>query len=196
MSNRNHGLRKVCISAVVVLVGCTLAVYADVPRGWFLAGSTPSEFEVGLDTAQAYQGHSSAFLRSRQPSVEGFGTLMQKFAAKQYLGKRVRLRGMVRTEDVTEWAGLWMRVDKDGNTVVFDNMRDRPIKGTTGWQRYDVVLDVPNDATDIALGILLSGPGEVWLSNTTLDVVGTESAPTGSQNRMIPEQPVNLDFEE
>ena len=34
------------------------------------------------------------------------------------------------------WAGLWMRVDKGKDMVAFDNMQDRPIKGTTDWQRY------------------------------------------------------------
>jgi len=42
-----------------------------------------------VDQRQPYQGHASAFLRSKQPNIDGFGTLMQEFSAKQYLGKRV-----------------------------------------------------------------------------------------------------------
>jgi len=44
-------------------------------------------------------------------------------------------------------------VDKGKETgVAFDNMQDRAIKGTTDWRRYEVVLDVPEDATGIAPG--------------------------------------------
>jgi hypothetical protein len=34
-----------------------------------------------------------------------------------------------------------MRVDKGKDMIAFDNMQDRPIEGTTDWQRYDAVLN-------------------------------------------------------
>jgi hypothetical protein len=75
--------------------------------------------------------------------------LMQSVRAERYIGKKVRLSGLVKSQEVVSWAGLWMRVDKGKDMVVFDNMQDRPIKGTTDWQRYDMVLDVPPDSTGI-----------------------------------------------
>lgn len=121
---------------------------------------------------------------------------MQQFNAGQYLGKRVRLSGLVKSQEVAAWAGLWVRVDKGKEMVSFDNMQDRAIKGTTDWRRYEVVLDVPKDATGIALGILLTGPGEVWMNGASFDVVGPDVAVTGSNNAKIPDRPVNLDFAE
>jgi hypothetical protein len=75
-------------------------------------------------------------------------------------------------------------------------MEDRAIKGTTGWQRYDVVLDVPKDATGISFGILLAGTGEVWLSGTRFDVVEMETPVTKSNNVTLPDKPMNLEFVE
>ena len=196
MSSDKRNSRRVRRGAMVVFVACALVVRAEVPHGWFLAGSKPSEFEAGLDPGQAYQGHRSAYLKSKQLNVDGFGTLMQQFKAEQYLGERVRLSGLVKSQEVAEWAGLWVRVDKGKEMVAFDNMQDRAIKGSTDWRRYEVVLDVPKDATGIALGILLTGPGEVWLNGARLDVVGTEIAVTGSSNAKIADKPVNLDFAE
>ena len=90
-----------------------------------------------------------------------------------------------------------MRVDQGKDMVAIDNMQDRPIKGTTGWQRYEVVLDVPQDSTGISFGILLDGAGEIWLSNTKFDVVGTDVPVTGGPgDRKIPDKPVNLEFTE
>jgi len=179
------------------LLRAPLAACAEVPHGWFLAGSKPYEFEAGVDPGQAYQGHRSVYLKSKQLSADGFGTLMQQFTAEQYLGKRVRLSGLVKSQEVAEWAGLWVRVDKGKETgVAFDNMQDRAIKGTTDWRRYEVVLDVPEDATGIALGILLTGAGEVWLNGARFEVVGADVAVTGSKNTKTPDKPVNLDFAE
>ncbi len=195
MSNWKNRFWLILLTATV-LVTCVLVVHATVPRGWFLAGSKPAEFEAGVDASQAFQGHTSAYLKSKETSVDGFGTLMQSINAEQYKGKRVRLSGMVKSEEVLGWAGLWMRVDQGTSMLAFDNMQDRAIKGTTGWKRYDVVLDVPKEATGVSFGILLAGTGEVWLNSTKFDVVEAETPVTKSHDVMIPDKPVNLEFVE
>jgi hypothetical protein len=188
--------RRVATCAAVAIAVCVLVAHASVPRGWFLAGTKPAEYEAGVDADQLHQGHASAFLKSRALSVDGFGTLMQSVRAERYIGKRVRLSGLVKSREVMSWAGLWMRVDKGKDIVAFDNMQDRPIKGTTDWHRYDVVLDVPADSTGISFGILLDGTGKVWLSGTKFDVVGAAVPSTDASDRKIPDNPVNLDFTE
>jgi hypothetical protein len=120
---------------------------------------------------------------------------MQSFSAAQYVGKRVRFSAAVKSEGVNDWAGLWMRVDKGYEMVTLDNMENRPIKGTTNWQNYHVVLDVPKEATSIAFGILLSKSGTVWLSNVKIESVGTDVPTTGRPMPPLPEAPTNLNFE-
>jgi len=188
--------RRLVTGAVVALVACALLVGATVPRGWFLAGTKPAEYQAGVDADQLHQGHSSAFLKSKTQSVDGFGTLMQSIRAEQYKGKRVRLSGFVKSQGVVSWAGLWMRVDQGKDMVAMDNMQDRPVKGTTDWHRHDVVLNVPPDSTGISFGILLDGAGEVWLSSTKFDVVGADVPVTGAADKKTSHNPVNLDFTE
>jgi hypothetical protein len=143
-----------------------------------------------------YQGLPSAYLASLATG-SGFGTLMQSIRAENYAGKRVRLRGWVKSQDTGDWAGLWMRVDKGRETVAFDNMQDRGIKGAKPWSSYDVVLDVPADATSISFGILLTGAGEVWLNDLSLEVVDISTPTTGTnRGKTLPQRPVNLGFDE
>jgi hypothetical protein len=168
---------------------------AAAPQGWGLAGSNPTNYETGLDPQASYHGFSSAYLKAKPSAVEGFGTLMQEFSASQYAGKRVRLRASVKAEGVNDWAGLWMRIDKGSTAVSFDNMRDRPIKGTTTWQDYEVILDVPQDATHIAFGILLSKSGSVWLNGVKFESVGLDVPATAKAPRQLPEGPTNLNFQ-
>jgi hypothetical protein len=169
------------LRSLVILAACSIALHAAAPKGWFVAGSKPAEYESGIDQLATYNGHPSVYLRATKPIVEGFGTLMQDFRADHYLGKRVRFSAWVKTDSAQDWAGLWMRVDKGTQQVAFDNMQNRPIKGTASWQKYDVVLDVPQDATGIFFGVLLSGSGTVWLSDTKFEVVGPTVLTTGAQ---------------
>jgi len=77
MLKSTYFFRRVATGAAVALAACVLVVQASVPRGWFLAGTKPAEYEVGVDADQPYQGHASASLKSRTLSVDGFATLMQ-----------------------------------------------------------------------------------------------------------------------
>ena len=110
----------------------TMQAAAALPEGWFLAGSHPRGYEVGV-VPDAVGGHAAAYLRARA-ARDGFGTVMQQFRADSYRGQRLRLSALVRSETVEQWAGLWMRVDGIGRgSLAFDNMRDRAITGTTDW---------------------------------------------------------------
>jgi hypothetical protein len=189
-------LRNSLVAVAVLSTGLVL-LHAEVPKGWFLAGSKPAEYESAVDSVNTFGGLPSAYLRSKKSQVaEGFGTLMQDFSAEQYVGQRVRFRAFVKSENVERWAGLWMRVDgKSGQSpLAFDNMQGRPITGVTGWNEYEVVLDVPQGATGIFMGILLDGPGAVWLSRAEFEVVGPNVPTTGTLHNNA-KGPTNLGFE-
>jgi hypothetical protein len=175
----------------------SLAPTGPMPRGWGLWGSHPEDYVVGTDSSIAHSGARSGFIASLI-SPRGFATLMQTFKAERFRNKRVRMSAYVKTADVEQWSGLWMRVDgPDETTLAFDNMQDRPISGTIDWRLYHVVLDIAKEAEDIAFGILLSGPGRAWIDDVQFEVVSNEVAPTGSRPEpyVVPEAPINLDFD-
>ena len=105
-----------------------------------------------------------------------------------YRGKRVRLSANVKAQAVEGWAGLWMRVEgsDDPKTALstilaYDNMQNRPIKGTRDWQTYSVVLDVPKHVRGIHVGVLLGGNGEIWFNGIKVEVVDKHVPTTGKQ---------------
>jgi hypothetical protein len=164
--------------------------------GWGLTGSQPDDYEVTLDRTIAYIGNTSALLEA-QPEARGFATLMQTFDSATMRGKRIRMSAFVRTQDVAR-AALWMRVNgTEDAALAFDNMDDRPIAGTSGWLRYDIVLDVDMQSQAIAFGVILAGRGRVWVDNFTFESVGSEVATTELPLVISPlPKPENLDFED
>ena len=190
--------------AFYTIVGLSLVLanhafaQAKAPKGWFVAGSHAREYVASVDREMPRNGKGSAHFESTVLKTGGFGTLMQVFQAGDFRGKRVRLSGYARSQEVKDWAGLWMRVDgAGGKSLAFDNMQDRPIKATTDWTKYEIVLDVPEGAEQIAYGVLLRGRGDVWIDDLKFDVVGNASSTTAqSKGAKVPKAPVNLDFEQ
>lgn len=116
------------------------------------------------------------------------------------------LAGRPTTRSSLALAGLSMRVESlRASQLAFDNMEARPVKGTTPWTRYDVVLDVPTDAATIMFGFCREGQGRVWADDFALEVVGLDVPTTdlelepGVLESPWPGttgQPMNLGFEE
>jgi hypothetical protein len=186
------------LHAMACVVGLALALptQAAVPPGWTIAGTAPADYDVSVDNSTAPNGKRSALIIAKPGAKsDGFGTLMQVVAADDYRGARLKLSGYLRTESVNR-AQMWMRVDgANGKAVAFDNMDSRPVTGTTGWMRYDIVLDVPPDSVDIAFGFLLISRGKVWGNDFRFDKVGA-TVPVTVSGPPLPRAPANLDFEE
>jgi hypothetical protein len=193
-------LKKLLTGVLFIATTVTLLSF-DLPTGWFKAGSDPKSYDMGTDKGAGQDGKSAATIKSNAKKINGFGTLMQNCLPDNYLGKRVRMTGMVKTQDVSDWAGLWFRIDEKGSSksIGFDNMKDgkkdRSIKGTTEWTKYEIVLDVPFSSSNLAYGALLVGTGQIWFDDIKFEVVDN-TVPTTGKEEMIPnKEPVNLDFE-
>ena len=170
----------------------------DIPKGWFPSGSNNAEFEIGIDNTVFQNGNSCAYIKSKSPKENEFGNLMQTINAENYLGKRLQLSGYIKSEDIKGWSGMWMRIDgEDNKTLGFDNMQDRAITGTTDWNKYKIVLDIPPNSKAINYGVLLGGLGKVWFDNLIIVEVDTSVPVTNlRKERILPVEPINMDFEE
>lgn len=89
-----------------------------------------------------------------------------------FSGKMIELRGYLRTEDVTGFAGLWLREDGERPTLAFENMHTRQLQGTTDWAAYSIKLPVVAEGRRLFLGVLLFGTGKVWADDLELLVDG------------------------
>lgn len=169
-------------------------------KHWIITGTAPDRYEMGIDRKVFHTGTGSAFIRSLEGSYEAdeYATIMQQFSAALFTRKRVRLSAFVKAQEVEGWAGLWMRLDgRFSVTLKLDNMQNRPIKGTLEWNLYSCVLDVPEEAKIINIGILLCGKGCVWMDHVSFQEVDQSVPVTDFEiQKEYPDFPENLSFEE
>ncbi|MBT9583703.1 hypothetical protein IV102_10145 [bacterium] len=172
---------------------------AQEERGWQFYTTDRSAYRRTLDGAVAHSGNSSACLRSQPSTISrSFALLWQRIDASRYRGQRIRLSGYLKTSGVTGWTGLWLRVDpKEGPTLEFENMQQRPVVGTGDWKEYSVELNVAEQAEEIHFGALLVGSGQIWVDDIELLSVGrfVPGAEELRRARNLPFEPLDPGFE-
>jgi hypothetical protein len=145
-----------------------------VPFGWFnslgFVGGVSIEYEVRVVDRKGDGEGRCVRIRRAGARPKEFGSLMQRCPAQNFLGKVVRLEGELRAENLAAWAGLWLRVDGPSRHLFFDNMHDRPLRGSPPWGRYSLETVVPEGAEWLNYGILLVGDGTLWADNFSLGV--------------------------
>ena len=138
-----------------------------VPKDW--SGGPPGTF--AMDGQIVHGGRWALRIERNDASPDGF-TAVSKTISIDFTGRQLELRGFLRTADVSNFAGLWLREDDDGGAVAFDNMQSRQLKGTSAWTEYAIVLPLNTTAKRLVFGVLASGSGRVWADDLRLLVDG------------------------
>lgn len=190
------------ITLTLALLTVGLLTSYDMPKGWTAGGTGRNYYEIGIDYGAGQSGKNAGTIRSIFKEARGDGEMRQSIDADNYKRKRVRLTGYLKTKNVDNWAGLYLRINgpkqklADGtekhSLISRDNMYNRSLKGTNAYTRCELVLDVPDSADNIVYGAILTGPGQLWFDRMKLEIVGSDVPVTGSKLT----KPTNMDFEE
>ena len=186
--------KTILILSIVSILLFGFSLSDDIPKGWFKAATKPETYKMGIDNNVFKSGQKSIYIVSLVDETEGIGNVMQTCDTKDYLGERIKMTGYIKTENAN-WAVMWLRIDgEEHEQLGFDNMHDRPVKGTEDWTKCEIVLDVPEDSYTLNFGVFLSGTGKLWFDDVTFEIVDKDT-PITSTPSIIP-KPTNLDFEE
>ena len=196
------------LAAFASAPGSELAV--QMPDAWVLVGQDIDDYRLRLDAEVAHSGASSMRIEARGNRRRSqWVASVQLVDATSYRGKRMRLRGYLRTDDVDS-GGLWVRVDGilEGKyaMLALDNSEDRRIEDTREWETREIVVDIPPEGVTILMGAMLTGDGELWVDDLSFEEVADDVPLTTEPEVVITDQPysrppgvfpvpTNLDFE-
>jgi hypothetical protein len=171
----SHGNADPRIANRPINLGFDGAVADGAPHGWFNSVGYVSDVSdrYRFRAIRRRDGKAGAclMLTNKEATTEEFGSVMQRFPATFLAGRTVQFGGELKTDDVSGWAGLWIRADgQDAAKLVFDNMETQGLRGTQDWSRYELQVDLPAETRWLNIGVVLSGSGTVWADDLHLRV--------------------------
>ena len=139
------------------------------PPGWHLYGDGEL-YDASLDESAFHSSPSSLTVWRIGSGVEHCGRLQTEAPAQSYLGRRIRMTALIRTQGA---AGgntlLFLSYRRAGYVQPMQFHRFTAVEGA--WQQQQVRLDMPDNAETVVYGALLCGPGQLWLDDVELRVM-------------------------
>jgi hypothetical protein len=53
--------------------------------------------------------------------------------------------------------------------------QNKPIKGTNDWKKYESKFDISKESVTLSFGVLLVGPGSVWINDVELNELSDDN---------------------
>jgi hypothetical protein len=138
----------------------------------FADGLDRWDLEAGPDPDyQATAEGPSAILSAQTERPARSAALLQVIFADDYRGATVTFSGEIRTDPLTEPAGLRLEIIRR-RWPPSDIREDHglTVSGRRRWIRYAITARIPADADQIRFGIALSGTGLIALRNPELEI--------------------------
>ena len=187
-------MRVFILIIMSIILSSSYCLAEPLPRPW--AHHNRKNYEAGVTSNNPFTGKYSAYIRSREVERNTMGTLWQATKPRPaWFGERVRMTVYMKTLNVKDAAGLFMRVSTYGGWINYDYMYDRVVQGDTDWHKQMIVLDIPRDTSLIDFGVWIIGKGEVQVDDFKFDVVDNNLPATGTSEKIEFGQPENLGFE-
>jgi hypothetical protein len=145
------------------------------PTQWRCIGMFPEgrrDYESFADSSTAWSGTFSARIASRvaHPETPGSGCY-QIIAADEFKGRRVEFSLYMRTLNAAPGAHITFRSVGYGLEVDVNDTESSSVRGTSGWARHSIVIDVPLRTSLIGLGAMLENTGTLWIDEASLQIV-------------------------
>lgn len=144
--------------------------FEDDTAHWEMISTCANHYEF-LVSNDAYSGDGSGYLASIDGYVPWCNTI-QEISGELYAGKYVRIIGMIKTKDVSNWAGFWIEANAI-DVLQVSSVAPHWIDNTatySGWTEYEKRIYVPEDAVSIVFGAMMIGEGKMWMDNLRFEV--------------------------
>lgn len=142
------------------------------PAGWKPANpSFAGMYRVESDTTVRRSGVASGHIAALTANANGVAGLAQMIRPEGLRGKRVRFSVWL-TSRGTEYPPIvYIRADAADRPV--DDATSFTLRSRPGvWTQVSVVLDVPANADELLVRVMLMRSGELWVDDALIDTVG------------------------
>jgi hypothetical protein len=203
------------VGLLAALLAANLAAGADaplatLPPSWGMMGNggpqaLPGRCEVGIDSQKSADGPQQYAIRCASTVLPSFGGARMSFDVAPYRGKRVRVSAELMASGIENVAnqqypnaqgeaGLWIGVGTARDGLRSDRMQNRTLKGSSGWEVRDFVVDIPADASQLQAGYWMQGKGQLWMRSLKVEEVPATTPVNFDRNAPKPDAAPDLTF--
>lgn len=160
----------------------------SIPPRWTAHSSHKrTQFSAGVEADVLFNGREVACVEVLSEKASGYVVLHQFLEYRPYVGKQIKLSGFVKTENVGGIATVWASVSDTKHRRLSSAFIDSQTYDTKDWTKFELVIDVCDDAFYAYFGGTVRGTGTVWFTVAEIEVL-SELPPAKKRSSAAPKK--------
>lgn len=137
----------------------------DLRGQWLLGGDAPEDYEVVVQ--DGFIGlHGVTPKAGLDVEVNRCGP------ASTALGKLLKFSMWVKAQGVSDYANIHVRaLGPHGERLVWNENNNKGFRDSFDWKLLSVEVGIPEEATDLQVGITFESPGRAWFHSPTVQIL-------------------------
>lgn len=165
------------------------------PDKWHVMSPNAKKYNVSLDGTVSHSGLHSLLINSIDTAISPQYAGLDCLLPARYIGKEITVKGWMKTESMKGSLALMLGIyDAEGNTLQFENLQDKRLKGSKEWKQYSVTLPLSAEAQKIHIGPILIGKGKLWIDDIEVFVDGVPVQEAKLKPNFNPNPPLNPNY--
>ena len=135
------------------------------PKDWRAqAGQSRLEFQTTGSHEQPYKGKTCGMIKRipGRPFGEPFGNIKQSIKVSDFKGEKIQFSAAARVSDGIGY--LWLSIDVPRARCIFQQL----IITSDEWQKYSILVEVPQEATKITYGLAYVGQDAAFIDDVVI----------------------------
>lgn len=137
----------------------------DLRGEWILGGDAPEDYEVVVQ--DGFIG-----LRGLTPKAGLDIEVNRCGPASTAAGKILKFSMWVKAQGVSDYANIHVRAfGSHGERLVWNENNNKGFRDTFDWKQLSVEVGIPEESTDLQVGITFESPGRAWFHSPTVQIL-------------------------
>jgi hypothetical protein len=167
---------------VLALGGAAMAAASD---GWHLGKNWGAAlYRKGAGVTEGMSGSSAVYIAGKGNYYGSLRTtfLQQSIPLDAWRGRRLLVTLRLKDEDEIRGLVSFFLRKQNGDGLQAALQRDG--NGETGWQTHQFVVDVPDDADALQVGLGAHGSGKLWVDDIRIEAAGADVTPSPTRRQI------------
>jgi hypothetical protein len=164
-------------------------------KKWGTTDKGKKDYAIGIDSSVKWNGAPTTYCKAVTGDTRKWDFMGIYLTPEAYLGKKVKITVYIKTSDIKKglYYGVTVGYYNQASRYKYSHYISKKLGQDQDWTKYETIVYIPDNSQQVNYFVDVANQGEVWISNSTIEVVDDKTPTSDKNEKKYPAQPLFAD---